>query len=160
MYLPQFYQAETYVAGRLAMMEQLTMNPPEDLNKDIDALEKKLGIAYAKLQRKAIETAFFQDVLILTGGPGTGKTTTLNGIITLLEQRGFKVALAAPTGRAAKRMSEVTGREAKTIHRLLEVDFQDESGKINLSATRRTPSPLTQWWWMRCPWWTSSCLNR
>ena len=142
LYLPQFYQAETYVAGRLAMMEQLTMNPPEDLNKDIDALEKKLGIAYAKLQRKAIETAFFQDVLILTGGPGTGKTTTLNGIITLLEQRGFKVALAAPTGRAAKRMSEVTGREAKTIHRLLEVDFQDESGKNKFKRNQKNPLPF------------------
>ena len=85
---------------------------------------KKLGIQDASLQRKAIQAALGQSVVILsTGGPGTGKTTALCGMIDLLEQEGLKVGLAAPTGWAAKRMTELTGREAKTIHRLLEVDL-------------------------------------
>ena len=109
---------------------------------------------------RPLRDRFFQDVLILTGGSRHRQDlTTLNGIITLLEQRGFKVALAPLTYWAAKRMSEVTYWD-KTIHRLLEVDFQDERAeKINLRQPEE-PSPLTQWWWMRCPWWTSSCLNR
>ncbi len=99
----------------------------------------------------------FQDVLILTGGPGTGKIHHLKRDHHPIGAAG--VWWLTPHLLLAKRMSEVTGREAKTIHRLLEVDFQDESGKNKFKATRRTP-PLTQWWWMRCPWWTSSCLNR
>ena len=89
----------------------------------IEYIENEKGIQYETLQRKAIQQAVENDAFILTGGPGTGKTTTLNGIIDALEQQGKKVAIAAPTGRAAKRISEVTGREAKTIHRLLEVSM-------------------------------------
>ena len=79
-------------------------------------------------------------LFILTGGPGTGKTTTINAIIDLLEEAGLKVSLCAPTGRAAKRMSEVTGREAKTIHRLLEVDFANPT---SLQFKRNEKNPLT-----------------
>ena len=81
---------------------------------------------YETLQRTAIRAALCENIMILTGGPGTGKTTTLNGMIDILEEQQKNVFLAAPTGRAAKRMSDVTGREAKTIHRLLEVEYSTD----------------------------------
>ena len=121
-YLPEYYCAESYIAGRIGLMLRLDCPIKPDFSAEIDRLEKDLGIEYAALQRKAVAQALGSSIFILTGGPGTGKTTTLNGILHLLEQQKLKVALAAPTGRAAKRLSEVTGREAKTIHRLLEVD--------------------------------------
>lgn len=141
-YLPQLYEAETYIAGRLALMLG-NMSPEEkDYSKDITRLESLLGIEYDSLQKKAITMAMNSGVFILTGGPGTGKTTTLDAILTLLEQAGEKVALAAPTGRAAKRMSEVTQREASTIHRLLEVDFRDpETGKHRFKRDDKNPLP-------------------
>ena len=141
-YLPDLYEAETYVAGRLRMMTQL--QPPvqgETLEEELAQLERELGIVYAPLQREAIQAAVRDNLLILTGGPGTGKTTTLNGIIQLLEQKGHKVGLAAPTGRAAKRMSELTGREAKTIHRLLEVDYTEE-GRLKFRRNAKNPLPF------------------
>ena len=84
-------------------------------------IERDSALEYAEKQKQAIRQALSKGLLILTGGPGTGKTTTLNAIIQILERKGEKVLLAAPTGRAAKRMSELTGKEAKTIHRLLQV---------------------------------------
>lgn len=142
-YLPDMYESETYIAGRLQMM--LSVSAPvqssAERGDEITALESELGIEYAVLQRKAIEMALSNSVFILTGGPGTGKTTTLNGIITILERESVKVALAAPTGRAAKRMSELCGREAKTIHRLLEVDFRSE-GDTGLKFKRNEKNPL------------------
>lgn len=122
-YLPEQYAAESYIADRLCLMLSLPSPDAPVAPQEIDALEQELGIHYAERQRHALRSAIDAPIMILTGGPGTGKTTTLNGIITLFERRAMKVALAAPTGRAAKRLSEVTGREAKTIHRLLEVDF-------------------------------------
>lgn len=122
-FLPSLYRSETFSAGRLLMMLKF---PPEKITGvelALDRFEKSQGISYAALQRKAIIEALSGGLLILTGGPGTGKTTTLNAIIELYKQSGIKVSLAAPTGRAAQRMSEVTGREAKTIHRLLEVEW-------------------------------------
>ena len=86
-------------------------------------LELTQGFAYAPLQREAIRKAMTENCLVLTGGPGTGKTTTVNAILQLLEHQADRVALCAPTGRAAKRLSELTGRKASTIHRLLEVDY-------------------------------------
>ena len=142
LYLPEMYEAETYCAGRL--MTMLAAQPPVDPvdhSGAINALEEKLGIRYASLQRRAIEAALGQNVVILTGGPGTGKTTALCGMIDLLEEEGLKVGLAAPTGRAAKRMSELTGREAKTIHRLLEVDFGEENGRVKFRRNARNPLP-------------------
>ncbi len=140
-YLPQYYNAETYVAGRIKMMLQLANPGQSAADGEIDALEKELGIHYASLQRKAISAAVTGNLLILTGGPGTGKTTALNGIIHLCERRKLRVALAAPTGRAAKRISEISGREAKTIHRLLEVDFGDDRGFPKFKRNDKNPLP-------------------
>ena len=138
-YLPALYHAERYIAGRISLMLSGTPPAAPDISKEIDRLQSQLGICYDPLQVKAVCMAMSCPVFILTGGPGTGKTTTLNAIIELLEQRGEKIALAAPTGRAAKRMSEVTGREASTIHRLLEVDFRDENGAHKFKRDEKTP---------------------
>lgn len=139
LYLPELYAAETTIAGRVALMLQLAPPPKKDWAAETDRLEKTLGITYGRQQRQAIREAMENPVFLLTGGPGTGKTTTLNGILTLLEQEGLKVALAAPTGRAAKRMTEVTGREARTIHRLLEVEPFRET--LTFKRNEKNPIP-------------------
>ena len=123
LFLPSMYNAERYIAMRLSMMLQNRFFVSRNIDEMIDHTEAEKGIHYESLQREAIREALQKSMLILTGGPGTGKTTTLNAIIDLLEDEGLSIAIAAPTGRAAKRVSEVTGRDAKTIHRLLEVDF-------------------------------------
>lgn len=121
-YLMEFYQYEQYIAGRLSQMAEFPEEKVDDIDRKIDQLEESLDIRYAENQRLAIAGAIERNVMILTGGPGTGKTTALRGIIVLLEQLKIKFELCAPTGRAAKRMSELCGRNAQTIHRLLEVD--------------------------------------
>ena len=133
-YLPPFYYAEIGAASKLLklkdapakdglwtglMSARLEKNNPE-LNVDISKIEKKVHMSYDEIQAEAIKKAAESKVMILTGGPGTGKTTTTQGIIAAYRAYGLKILLAAPTGRAAKRMSETTGMEAKTIHRLLE----------------------------------------
>ncbi len=122
-FLTSVYRDEKTIADRIKIL--LRFPPPqcETLEKDIAKIEKTDGITYAETQREAIKTAVSRGILVLTGGPGTGKTTTLNGILQLFERQELDIALAAPTGRAAKRMTELTGREAKTIHRLLEVEW-------------------------------------
>lgn len=117
-YLPVFYHTEVSVAKHLAEL----MAVKEDISYviDFDTLEKITKISFDATQREAIDTAVNSKIMILTGGPGTGKTTTTVGIISTFLSLGKKILLAAPTGRAAKRLSEATGREAKTIHRLLE----------------------------------------
>ncbi len=125
-FLPQYYLAEIYITTKLNRMLQGTKLDCSETEKQIAEIESKNGITYEKLQKKAILEAWSNQVFILTGGPGTGKTTTLNGIIALLEEQEMAVLLAAPTGRAAKRLTEITGKEATTIHRLLEVDFSSE----------------------------------
>ncbi|MEG1028158.1 MAG: ATPase, T2SS/T4P/T4SS family, partial [Oscillospiraceae bacterium] len=122
-YLPCFYLAQKYICSRLQIMINVYSNQDVDADDTIALIEENKNINYEGLQKKAINQAVKQNVFILTGGPGTGKTTTLNAIIEILEQQGKKVSIAAPTGRAAKRISEVTGKEAKTIHRLLEVEM-------------------------------------
>lgn len=139
-YLPEYLAAEQYVAARITTALQLQQPQEQDYSKKIDALEARNGIHYAALQRKAIADALNYSLFVLTGGPGTGKTTTINAIIELLEEMELDVALAAPTGRAAKRMSEVTGREAKTIHRLLEVDFTKKEA-LTFKRNERNPLP-------------------
>ncbi|MDR2908378.1 MAG: ATP-dependent RecD-like DNA helicase [Oscillospiraceae bacterium] len=140
-YLARLYEAETFIAGRIALL--LCATPPgeaPDFSKEIEGLQKSLGIEYDPLQKRAVAMALSSRIFILTGGPGTGKTTALNAILTLLEGRGEKVALAAPTGRAAKRISEVTGREASTVHRLLEVDFRDpDTGRHKFKRDEANP---------------------
>ncbi|MCR5076406.1 MAG: ATP-dependent RecD-like DNA helicase [Ruminococcus sp.] len=122
-YLPDYYYAEQFIADRIHVLRDFSS--PEDFNYDsmIDIEEEEHGISYETLQRQAITTAISRGLMVLTGGPGTGKTTTLNAIISIFEKMGNRVLLAAPTGRAAKRMSDLTGYEAKTIHRLLEVVY-------------------------------------
>lgn len=140
LYLPALYEAETQVAGRLRMMADTDPGVRSSWDRELNRLEEENGIRYAAQQRKAIGQAMDSRVFILTGGPGTGKTTTLNAIIRLSEERGDKVLLAAPTGRASKRLTEVTGREAKTIHRLLEVDFSDEEpGQLKFKRNEKNP---------------------
>ncbi len=124
-YLADYYTAERYIAGRLGVMSSGLKDTGHDYSKLIDIEERAKDITYAEQQRKAISLALSQGFMILTGGPGTGKTTTLKAILSLYEQRGMKVMLAAPTGKAAKRISELTGCEAKTIHRMLEVIFDN-----------------------------------
>ncbi|WP_312645234.1 ATP-dependent RecD-like DNA helicase [Hydrogenoanaerobacterium sp.] len=137
-YLPQLYCAERYISGRLLIARSAFASPDIDYSSQIDSLEQSFSIEYEGLQRKAISAALNSGVFILTGGPGTGKTTTINAIIELFEQMGEKVLLAAPTGRAAKRMAEMTGREAKTIHRLLEVDFK-AGDSLTFKRNERNP---------------------
>ena len=122
-FLPEQYATETYCAGRMLMLMQYPPHPITGYMSQIELCERMSGIKYEHIQRQAIIAALETGFLVLTGGPGTGKTTTLNAIIDILETCGQKVAIAAPTGRAAKRITEITGREAKTIHRLLEVQW-------------------------------------
>lgn len=123
------YEAESYISARLKMMMMFPAVEIPNIPEQISAIEKSRGIEYADMQKQAITQALTKGLLVLTGGPGTGKTTTLNAIIKILKNQGQKVLLCAPTGRAAQRMSEVTGDEAKTIHRLLEVKF-DTTDKL------------------------------
>ncbi len=129
-YLPVFYEAETYVAQRIRAMAADDPAPPRDLEALVDRVEARKDLSYARQQREALACAATRRVMLLTGGPGTGKTTTLDGILDLFDEMGCKALLAAPTGRAAKRLSELTGREASTIHRLLEAQFDAESGAM------------------------------
>lgn len=129
-YLPSLYDGETYIAARLKMLLHFPAPAIEGTQEKIASIEQESGIAYADLQKKAISDALTTGLLILTGGPGTGKTTTLNAIIRLLKESGQKVSLCAPTGRAAQRMTAVTGEEAKTIHRMLEVSYDIEDKPV------------------------------
>ena len=118
-YLPHLYYAEQGAATRCYQLSQVQRIELGNIPAEIKAIEQRDGVTFAPRQKLALEKALSHNLLVLTGGPGTGKTTTIKGLIALLEARNKKIALAAPTGRAAKRMSEATGHEAKTIHRLL-----------------------------------------
>lgn len=124
-YLPPFYHAECSTSRRLRDLAESTGRSLFDGLFDPSSLTAETGIEYDEVQLAAIRQAVTSKVMVLTGGPGTGKTTTTQGIIAALKKAGLRVLLAAPTGRAAKRMSEATGMEAKTIHRLLEYNPQD-----------------------------------
>lgn len=126
----QLHLIETYIASRVKMMLEFDAEKIEDIEQEIEICEKNDGIEYAELQKQAVTSALTEGMLILTGGPGTGKTTTLNAIINILKRKGKKVLLSAPTGRAAQRMSEVTGDEAKTLHRLLEVSWDKQDNPV------------------------------
>ena len=132
-YLAPFYYAEIGVTNAVSRLLQTPTNSVavDFVDGSIDRLEKQMGIHFAANQREAVKTALTAKVMLLTGGPGTGKTTTTIGMLHLFEALEKRVLLAAPTGRAAKRISETTGREAKTIHRLLEFSPQENGFKRN-----------------------------
>ena len=125
-YLAAYYHAETYIARRLLEINQIPTESTLDIQKEIKLVEKQEGITLARKQKEAVQVAMRHGVTVVTGGPGTGKTTTIKTIIAMLDKLGQRVALCAPTGRAAKRMNEATGKPAATIHRLLGI-FQAES---------------------------------
>lgn len=139
LFLPEIYAAEASIADRITIMTYFPPNESEIFASEIFAFEEANGIEFDEKQRHAIEVAVNKGLLILTGGPGTGKTTTVKGIINLMKNRGLKVCLAAPTGRAAQRMEELTGFEAKTIHRLLEVEYKDNSVTPDFVHNMRNP---------------------
>lgn len=138
-YLPEYYLAETYIAKKLAFMLRTSAQYEKDYSDEIREVEFSENIQYEDLQRAAISACLTGSVFILTGGPGTGKTTTLNGVIKILKAQKKRILLCAPTGRAAKRMSDLTGEPARTIHRLLEVDF---TAKGELKFKRNETNPL------------------
>ena len=138
-FLADLYTAETYITKKISTMLKLSAPLAKDYSEDIAGIEWEENIHYEDLQKAAINAALGNNVFILTGGPGTGKTTTLNAVIKLCEQKKKSLMLAAPTGRAAKRMSDLTGRPAKTIHRLLEVDFSNKYGKPKFKHHEKNP---------------------
>ena len=129
-YLHDLYEAEQYVAFRLSEMARGEQVPPHGLDGLIDRIQAQQGIVYAPQQRQAVELAAASQVMLLTGGPGTGKTTSLRGVLALFDQLGLETALAAPTGRAAKRLGELCGMEGATIHRLLETRYDPHAGRL------------------------------
>ena len=134
------YGAECYVAMRLGEMCRTEIQPPQGLDRLISAIQREQGITYAEQQRTAVELAASRQVMLLTGGPGTGKTTSLRGVLALFDQLGLETALTAPTGRAAKRMGETCGADALTIHRLLETKLDPYTGQ--LAFTKNQDDPL------------------
>ena len=125
-YLSRYYDAEHYIAEKLDLLDRVCPKiDMSDLERFIELAETENGITYAKAQRKAIVNVLTSGVMILTGGPGTGKTTVIRAVISLFEDMKMKVLLSAPTGRAAKRISESTGHEAGTVHRMLEMEYSE-----------------------------------
>ena len=127
-YLPALHEAECYATARLLSFAEHSFPAPSHVNNMIRNVAAQSGIQYSPSQEQAIREAATAGILLITGGPGTGKTTILNGILNLYDQMGLRCLLAAPTGRAAKRLTEVTGREASTIHRLLEAGIDPNTG--------------------------------
>lgn len=139
-YLASLWNTECSIAERLIRLDHACARVGvEELEGLIHVVETESGITYAGLQRRAIYSAVDSGVSIITGGPGTGKTTVIRALIRIFEEMGLSCALAAPTGRAAKRMSQTTAHEARTIHRLLEMDYAGENGGAVFAKDENTP---------------------
>lgn len=139
-YLSSFFHAELGVCRRLT--ELICTSPGNDMDEMLARMEefqKQEGILLAEMQKMAVSEALSNGVMVITGGPGTGKTTIIKSIIHLLDREGYDVALAAPTGRAAKRMTEATGYEAKTIHRLLEIGYMGDGSELVFLRNEANP---------------------
>ena len=130
LYLPELQEAEQYICARLQQSAKLQFPPQPALEQMLTLAQQECGLDYSENQLSAIREAVCSGLLLLTGGPGTGKTTVLNGVLSVFQQMGLRCVLAAPTGRAAQRLTEVTGQEASTIHRLLEATIQPGSGQM------------------------------
>ena len=134
------YMCEENVAKKLCQINRVIYDFKEDdIRRRIDIVEKTQQMELAQLQREAVSAALKNSVLVITGGPGTGKTTIINAIIDVMSSNGLSVTLTAPTGRAAKRMSQVCHTEAKTIHRLLEAGYHDETNEIEFAIGEDKP---------------------
>lgn len=138
-YLRRLWEAERSACVRLLGLLASPADTSTQAARAVEEIQREQGITYAPLQRQAVELAARQGVVILTGGPGTGKTTAVRGIVALLEKMGLEILLAAPTGRAAKRMSELTGREAQTIHRMLGMNWSESTGEVTFAKSEKEP---------------------
>jgi len=138
-YLRRLWEAETSACRRLNGLLAVDADRSGQAARTIEEIQREQGITYAPQQRQAVELAARTGVLILTGGPGTGKTTTVRGIVALFQKMGLDIVLAAPTGRAAKRMSELTGMEAQTVHRLLGQTWNDATHQVTFTKTEQEP---------------------
>ena len=138
-YLRRLYEAEAFACAKLNALLAMDADRGRQVEKTIQEIQQEQGITYAPQQREAVKKAASAGVLILTGGPGTGKTTTVRGIVALFRKMGLDILLAAPTGRAAKRMSELTGMEAATIHRLLGMSWNEATHEVTFCKTEKEP---------------------
>ena len=150
---------EKYIADKLILLDKLCPAVDAgDVNAFITREEREQGMSYAREQKQAIMEALSGGVMLLTGGPGTGKTTVVHALLHIFRSMDMSVALCAPTGRAAKRLSESTSTEAKTIHRLLEMEFEEGAVTVASAGTSRTCWRNPSSSWTRPPWWiTLSC---
>ena len=138
-YLPEMYRAETETAARIAAMVQKLEKPALDVERLIDDCEREQRLHFAEQQKQILRYAMQNRILAVTGGPGTGKTTSLRAVLKLFERMGLRTMLAAPTGRAAKRMAEITGTEAATIHRMLGAKLSDDGMELIFTKNRNDP---------------------
>ena len=139
LYLPALYEAECEITNRLLSAAMLTFPEPRDINRRLREAARESDVSYSQQQEQAIRQAATSALLLITGGPGTGKTTILKGILSLLGNMQLRCVLAAPTGRAAKRLTEVTGEEASTIHRLLEAGIDPNTGRMFFARDESNP---------------------
>ena len=138
-YLPELYEAECYIRQRLLSAAEKSLPREKKLDAMLRIAQNESGLEYSVHQAEAIRQAAQSGVLLLTGGPGTGKTTILKAVLSVYQQMGLKCVLAAPTGRAAKRLTEVTGQEASTIHRLLEATIDPNTGAMYFVRDEENP---------------------
>jgi len=138
-YLRRLWQAEAYACARLINLLAADADRSSRACRIVEDIQRKQGIVYADAQRRAVELAAECGVLILTGGPGTGKTTAVRGIVELLRTMGLDILLCAPTGRAAKRMSELTGLEAQTVHRMLGMTWNEATHEVTFTKGESEP---------------------
>ena len=138
-YLRRLWEAETTACARLNALLAADSDRSRQADRAIDEIQRLQGVTYAPHQRQAVHLAASRGVLILTGGPGTGKTTTVRGIVALFERMGLDIVLSAPTGRAAQRLGEVTGREAQTVHRLLGMSWNENARQVTFAKSEKEP---------------------
>ena len=138
-YLRRLWEAEVSACARLNGLLAVDADESRQAERTVAEIEREQGITYAAQQRQAVALAAREGVLILTGGPGTGKTTTVRGIVALFQKMGLDILLAAPTGRAAKRMSELTGMEAQTVHRMLGMSWNETSHQVTFTKSEKEP---------------------